>query len=238
MKGVIMAGGNATRLFPLTRVVNKHLLPVGDKPMLQHSVEKMVDAGIDQIMVVTGGEHLGGIAEFLGGGSRFGCRITFRVQEEAGGIAQGLGLAKDFVGNDMVCVLLGDNIFESSLKPLVLEFERGWMKAMIVIKGVPDPERFGVPEIKNGFVVGIEEKPETPKSRFAVTGIYFYDSAVFGIIGGLKPSGRGEMEITDVNNAYIARGNLGCVEIQGWWTDAGTHESYKKANDLVRGIGV
>ena len=240
MKGVILAGGNGTRLLPVTRVVNKHLLPIGlaCKPMIQHCVEKLVGGGILDILVVSGGEHLGGIAEFLGSGKDFGCRVTYRVQESAGGIAQALALAEGFVGNDNCCVLLGDNIFESSMVPLMLEYEmNGFCGAMVVLKQVPDPCRFGVATIGQiGQRVGVTkivEKPDNPESNLAVTGIYFYDASVFGVIRSCTPSKRGELEITDVNNAYIQKRLLNFVELQGWWTDAGTHESYRRANELV-----
>jgi len=236
LKGVILAGGKGTRLLPLTRAVNKHLLPVGDKPMLQHCVEQLVGAGITDILVVTGGEHLGGIAEFLGGGKDFGCSFTFKVQEAAGGIAQALALAEGFVRTgESMCVLLGDNIFEDPLSALVEKYaERLFNGAFVALKRVTDPERFGVPRLKEGKILEIVEKSDDPPSGFAVTGIYFYDSRVFDIIRTLKPSGRGEMEITDVNNAYVRVGQMGFVKLEGWWTDAGTHESLSKANELAR----
>ena len=235
MKGVILAGGQGTRLLPLTRAVNKHLLPVGEKPMLQHCVEKMLEAGILDIMVVTGGEHFGGIAEFLGSGKQFGCRITYRVQEEAGGIAQALLLAEGFPKEgESICVLLGDNIFEDSLLPLAQQFcTYGYNGSMVVLKAVPDPERFGVATIDGNKIVKIVEKPEHPESNLAVTGIYFYDSTVFDIVRRLRPSARGEFEITDVNSAYVVRGQMRFARMDGWWTDAGTHESYRRANELV-----
>ena len=246
MKGVILAGGNGTRLMPLTKAVNKHLLPVGGKPMLQHCVEKMVEAKVGEIMVVTGGEHLGGIAEFLGSGKDFGCGITYRVQEAAGGIAQALSLAEGFVrSGESMCVLLGDNIFKSSMVPLAGTYAKQLCNgAMVVLKQVPDPERFGVATIgiigrgdkTEPGIVEIVEKPKNPKSSYAVTGIYFYDSRVFDIIRMCKPSARGEMEITDVNNLYIQARQMGHVVMEGWWTDAGTHESYRKANELVLGV--
>jgi len=215
--------------------VNKHLLPVGEKPMLQHCVEKMLEAGILDIMVVTGGEHFGGIAEFLGSGKQFGCRITYRVQEEAGGIAQALLLAEGFPKEgESICVLLGDNIFEDSLLPLAQQFcTYGYNGSMVVLKAVPDPERFGVATIDGNKIVKIVEKPEHPESNLAVTGIYFYDSTVFDIVRRLRPSARGEFEITDVNSAYVVRGQMRFARMDGWWTDAGTHESYRRANELV-----
>ena len=242
IKGVILAGGNGTRLMPMTKAVNKHLLPVGQKPMLQHCIEKMTEAGIKDILVVTGGEHLGGIAEFCGSGAGFGCEFTFRVQDAAGGIAQALNLAKGFVRpGEQMCVMLGDNIFESSLSPLVDAYVSSENGAMVVLKHVDDPERFGVPiltKVSEGTnelkITQIEEKPENPATSYAVTGIYFYDEGVFDIINGLTPSDRGELEITDVNNVYIGRNDLGHVVMEGWWTDAGTLESLEKANELVR----
>lgn len=243
MKGVILAGGNGTRLYPATRCLNKHLLPIFDgkvhKPMLQHCVEKMVSAGIDDLLVVTGGEHIGAIAEFLGGGSEFNCHMTYRVQEKAGGIAQALGLADGFVREgESMCVLLGDNIFEGSMSPMVSIYsdfaarEDGRNRAMIVLKQVSHPERFGVAEMdRNGIrVKRIVEKPAKPKTRLAVTGIYFYPHSVFDVIRTLKPSGRGELEITDVNNHFISKGWMESYFLGGWWTDAGTHESYRTAN--------
>jgi glucose-1-phosphate thymidylyltransferase len=241
MKGIILAGGNGTRLMPLTKAVNKHLLPVGGKPMLQHCVDKMVEAKITSILVVTGGEHLGGIAEFLGSGKDFGCKVTYRVQDEAGGIAQALALAEGFIeSGESMCVLLGDNIFDAPLHVLA----DGWNGegARVVLKRVEDPQRFGVATIgkvgDNSGIIKIVEKPENPESDFAVTGIYFYDSRVFDIIRTCKPSSRKELEITDVNNAYVGSGQMGFVLMPGWWTDAGTHESYRLANELVLGLGI
>ena len=239
LKGVILAGGTGSRLSPLTKSINKHLLPIGCKPMIQHCVEKVRRMGIEEIMVVTGGNHLGGIAEFLGGGDDYGCEFHYRVQDKPGGIAQALGLAKSFVGIDDVFVLLGDNIFKDDPKDMAIRYEHyvfGGMEAMIVLKKVSDPQRFGVATIdqKKGWrVKEIIEKPKRPKSDLAVTGLYFYDHGVFEIIETLKPSGRGELEITDVNNEYIRRNKMSCHLMKGWWTDAGTHESYRRANQLV-----
>jgi glucose-1-phosphate thymidylyltransferase len=241
LKGVILAGGQGTRLLPATKVVNKHLLPVGAdcKPMIQHCVEKMLRTGVKEIMVVTGGEHLGGIAEFLGGGEEYGCEFHYRVQDKPGGIAQALGLAESFVGKNNVFVLLGDNIFKDDPKDMVDAFEEGVTKrgaeAMVILKQVPDPQRYGVVTIdqKHGWrVIEIEEKPKNPKSNYIVTGLYFYNWRVFDIIKTLKPSGRGELEITDVNNEYIRRGTMEYYMMKGWWTDAGTHESYQRANEF------
>lgn len=267
IKGVILAGGTGSRMYPLTKSVNKHLLPVGEKPMLQHCVEKMVDAGITDIMVITGGDHLGGIAEFLGSGKDFDCDFTFRVQDRAGGIAEALRLCKDFVGDGDVCVLLGDNMFEDSLSSFVGQYyinKAAGLGAMNILKEVDDPERFGVADI--GFqqnspaggwelcddeeacrrnhkimpnryrirVTNIVEKPKNPETNYAVTGIYFYDSEVFKIVDEQDYSARNELEITDVNNAYIKMGKMGCAFFDGWWSDAGTHESYAHANELIR----
>lgn len=231
MKGIILAGGTGSRLYPLTKVTNKHLLPVGDKPMIYYPIEKLTEAGISEILIVTGTEHMGDVVNLLGSGRDFGCRFTYKVQDEAGGIAQALGLAENFVGNDSMAVILGDNIFESDLKKAVNEFTGSG--AQIMIKQVPDPDRFGVVELDGDKIVGIEEKPAQPKSEYAVTGIYMYDSNVFEFIKTLKPSGRGELEITDVNNHYIRQGKMKYSILEGWWTDAGTPESYKTANDLI-----
>lgn len=235
IKGIILAGGMGTRLFPLTRVTNKHLLPVGRKPMISHCVDKLVDANIKDIMVVTGPEHMGSIVNLLGSGKDYKCQFTYRVQDEAGGIAQALGLCEKFVGNDHCCVILGDNIFTHPLTAYADIF-RGYEKgAMILLKRVEDPGRFGVAELSaNGSkIVGIEEKPMNPKSNLAVTGVYFYDSYVFSIIKLLKPSKRGELEITDVNNDYLNSGELYWSEMGGEWTDAGTFSSLLKANEMM-----
>lgn len=232
MKGIILAGGTGSRLYPLTKVTNKHLLPVGDKPMIYHPIEKLTEVGIDEILIVTGTEHMGAVVNLLGSGKDFGCRFTYKVQDEAGGIAQALGLAENFAGNDPVLVILGDNIFESSLKKAVKDYPgKG---AQILIQDVPDPKRYGVAELDGDKVVSIEEKPSEPKSNYAVTGIYFYDPSVFECIKTLKPSGRGELEITDVNNHYIQKGAMKSSILSGWWTDAGTPESYQIANELIR----
>ena len=231
MKGIILAGGTGSRLFPLTKVTNKHLLPVGNKPMIYHPIEKLTEAGIDEVLIVTGTEHMGDVVNLLGSGKDFGCRFTYKVQDEAGGIAQALGLAENFVGNNTMTVILADNIFETGLKPAIKKYKGSG--SQILIKKVEDPERFGVAELKGGRIIGIEEKPAHPKSENAVTGIYMYDSGVFELINSLEPSGRGELEITDVNNHYIEKGEMEYSVLDGWWTDAGTPESYKAANDLV-----
>lgn len=231
MKGIVLAGGTGSRLFPLTKVTNKHLLPIGTKPMIYYPIEKLIGAGIEEILIVTGTEHMGDVVGLLGSGVEFNCRFTYKVQDQAGGIAQALGLAENFCGNDPMTVILGDNIFESSLR----EGVESWngVGAKIFIKEVHDPQRYGVAEIDGERIVGIEEKPKNPKSNFCVTGIYMYDAGVFEVIKTLKPSGRGELEITDVNNHYIAQGKMGFSMLDGWWTDAGTPDSYRLANELA-----
>lgn len=236
LKGIVLAGGTGSRLLPLTRVTNKHLLPVGSYPMIFYPIYRLKQAGIREILVVTGREHMGDVIELLGSGHDFGVEFTYRVQDEAGGIAQALGLARNFVGLDLCVVILGDNIFEDDISPFVADFAAQKEGAKILLKEVPDPERFGVAEFRDGKIVGIEEKPQKPKSQYAVTGIYMYDATVFDIIKTLRPSRRGELEITDVNNAYIARGNLTYGILQGWWTDAGTPTSLALANELARDL--
>ncbi|MEX0719519.1 MAG: sugar phosphate nucleotidyltransferase [Balneolaceae bacterium] len=232
MKGVILAGGTGSRLYPLTKVTNKHLLPIGDKPMIYHPIEKLTEVGIEEVLIVTGTDHMGDVVNLLGSGKDFGCRFTYKVQDEAGGIAQALGLAENFAGDEPVVVILGDNIFEASLQKAMKNYDG--TGAQILIQKVPDPERFGVAELDGEQVLSIEEKPEKPKSNYAVTGIYFFDAKVFEYIKTLKPSGRGELEITEVNNHYIQSGKMKSSVLEGWWTDAGTPESYRVANDLVR----
>lgn len=235
MKGIILAGGTGSRLFPLTKVTNKHLLPIGEKPMIYYPIQKMLEVGINEILVVTGTDHMGDVVSLLGSGREFGCKFTYKVQDEAGGIAQALGLAENFIGDDTMLVILGDNIFEGSLIKAAKKYNgKG---AHIMIKEVEDPTRYGVPEIKGDSIISIEEKPVIPKSSYCVTGIYFYDCSVFDRIKTLKPSKRGELEITDVNNHYIDQGVMSWSELDGWWTDAGTHESYKIANQLVVKLG-
>ena len=233
MKGIILAGGTGSRLFPLTKVTNKHLLPVGKKPMILHPVEKLVGAGVKEIIIVTGVEHMGAVVTLLGSGKDFGCQFSYKVQDEAGGIAQALGLAESFCRGDQLCVILGDNMFQDSLIPYVNAFKKQNVGARILLKEVHDPWRFGVPELSNEKITGIEEKPKAPKSNFAVTGIYFYDEQVFNIIRTLKPSGRGELEITDVNNYYIQQGTMTYDRLEKEWTDAGTFESLHYANTLM-----
>ena len=235
MRGVLLAGGSGSRLYPLTKVTNKHLLPVGDKPMIFHPIEKMIGAGLSEILVVTGTEHMGAVVGLLGSGREFGCRFTYRVQDEPGGIAQALGLARDFASGDPLLVILGDNIFSADLAEPVRTYRgRG---AKIFLKEVDHPERFGVADLRQGRIQRIVEKPKRPPSNLAVTGIYIYDARVFDIIEGLSPSDRGELEITDVNNAYLDQGLLDHALLDGWWTDAGTFESLALANRLVRGQG-
>lgn len=236
MKGIILAGGTGSRLYPLTKVTNKHLLPVGKYPMVFHAVSKLKQAEIIDILVVTGKEHMGDVVNLLGSGSNMGVSFTYKVQDEAGGIAQALDLAKKFVGEDQMVVILGDNIFKGDILPFVDNFRKQKYGAKILIQEVSDPTRFGVPEMEGDRIVSIEEKPQSPKSNYAVTGIYMFDHKVFDIIKTLKPSDRGELEITDVNNAYIERGELTFDVLQGWWTDAGTHASLAKANELAKDI--
>lgn len=233
LRGVVLAGGTGSRLRPLTKVTNKHLLPVGPKPMIYYPIEKLLGVGIEEILIVTGVEHMGGVVGSLGSGREFGCRFTYKVQDEAGGIAQALGLAENFANGQPLAVILGDNIFQSNLKPHAERFLAQGGGARLLLKQVPDPHRFGVAEIHDGKVLSVEEKPKQPKSNYAITGIYFYDEEVFDIVRMLRPSGRGELEITDVNNCYIRNGRLACDFLDGWWTDAGTFDSLVRANELV-----
>jgi len=233
LRGVVLAGGTGSRLMPLTKVTNKHLLGVGQKPMIYYPIEKLTSIGIEEILIVTGVEHMGDVVSLLGSGKDFGCRFTYKVQDEAGGIAQALALAENFAGGQSLAVILGDNVFESSLKSYADRFIAQRTGARILLKQVTEPQRFGVAELSGDKVIGIEEKPKEPKSDYAVTGIYFYDEAVFDIIRTLKPSVRGELEITHVNEAYIKKGQLAYDILEGWWTDAGTFESLNRANELV-----
>jgi glucose-1-phosphate thymidylyltransferase len=235
MKGIILAGGTGSRLFPLTKVTNKHLLPVGREPMIFHPVHKLVEAGMTEILIVTGVEHMGDVVTLLGSGKDFGCRFTYKVQDEAGGIAQALGLAENFAGRERVCVILGDNIFQDSIGPYAKAFQEQAGGARLILKQVHDPQRYGVAEIDGSKVTRIVEKPKEPKSDLAVVGVYFYDAEVFNYIRELKPSARGELEITDVNNHYLKAGSLHFDRLGGWWTDAGTFESLAAANELVSG---
>ncbi len=233
LRGVVLAGGTGSRLMPLTKVTNKHLLGVGQKPMIYYPIEKLTSIGIEEILIVTGVEHMGDVVSLLGSGKDFGCRFTYKVQDQAGGIAQALALAENFASGQSLVVILGDNIFESGLKGYADKFIAQKTGARILLKQVSEPQRFGVAELSGDKVIGIEEKPEEPKSDYAVTGIYFYDAAVFDIIRTLKPSARGELEITHVNEAYIEKGQLAYDILEGWWTDAGTFESLNRANELV-----
>ncbi len=233
LRGVVLAGGTGTRLRPLTKVTNKHLLPVGKKPMIYHPIEKLLGAGIDEILIVTGVEHMGDVVNMLGSGKDFGCRFTYKVQDQAGGIAQALGLAENFARGERIAVILGDNIFQANLKKYTDKYRRQKSGARILLKEVDNAERFGVAEIKGSKIINIEEKPSKPKTNLAVTGIYFYDAAVFDIIKTLKPSARGELEVTDVNNAYISSGQMEYDILDGWWSDAGTFESLSFVNKLV-----
>ncbi|MCK5567217.1 MAG: NTP transferase domain-containing protein [Actinomycetia bacterium] len=234
MKGVILAGGLGSRLMPCTKVTNKHLLPVYNKPMIYYPLNTLVKGGLEDIMIVTGGNNAGDFLRLLGNGSEFGLKdISYTYQEGEGGIADALKLAENFVDEEKVIVMLGDNMIKDDISGAIKEFEKQPKGAKIFLKKVSDPERFGVAEIKDGKVINIEEKPENPKSNYAVIGLYMYDSDVFEITRTLKPSNRGELEITDVNNEYIRRGAMTYSIIDGWWTDAGTFESLYRASKLV-----
>ena len=234
VKGIVLAGGTGSRLYPLTKVTNKHLLPVAKKPMIFYPIEKLTGAGIEEILIVTGTEHMGAVVSLLGSGREYGCRFTYKVQDEAGGIAQALGLAENFVGDDRMCVILGDNVFADGIGLAVERFaDLPGDSAYVFLKRVPDPTRFGVADVTDGRIAGIEEKPAQPKSDLAVTGIYMYCAEVFDIVRTLKPSGRGELEISDVNDHYARAGRLHYSELDGWWTDAGTFESLARAGELA-----
>ena len=238
MKGVVLAGGLGTRLRPLTAVTNKHLLPVYDQPMIYYPIQTLVNAGITDIMIVTGGNSAGDFLKLLGNGKAFGLKhLNYTYQEGEGGIAQALALVEHFAGGDPVCVVLGDNIIEGNIAAAARAYRHQGGGAKIILKKVPDPDRFGVPELDGKRVLHIQEKPESPKSDYAVIGIYMYDGEVYDIIRTLKPSGRGELEITDVNNAYIKRDEMTWEELEGWWTDAGTFESLFHASKLVAETG-
>jgi len=234
MRGVILAGGKGTRLGELTKVTNKHLLPVGPYPMVYHPLKKLIGANITDILLVSGTEHMGDFVELLGSGKDHQCRLTYRVQDEAGGIAQALGLAELFCTSSRTCVLLGDNIFHAPLSPLLAEADTHPDWAWIGLKEVHDPGRYGVAELQGKRVLSIEEKPIAPRSNYAVVGIYVYPADVFEVIRTLKPSRRGELEITDVNNYYLKQGRMGSSLLDGYWTDAGTLDSLDVANELVR----
>lgn len=232
-RGVILAGGKGTRLGELTKVTNKHLLPVGPYPMVYHPLKKMVGAGLTEILLVSGTEHMGDFIELFGSGKDYNCKLTYRVQDEAGGIAQALGLAELFCTDARLVVILGDNIFYDSLRPLLSAADQHPDWAWVALKQVHDPGRYGVAELRGNQVIDIEEKPANPKSNFAVAGIYVYPADVFKVIRTLKPSGRGELEITDVNRHYLKQGRLGSSLIDGYWTDAGTPDSLAHANQIV-----
>jgi len=233
VKGVVLAGGIGSRLTPLTEVTNKHLLPVGKEPMLWHPLRQLVGSGIEEILVVTSTHHMGSVVQSVGSGKRFGCELTYRVQEEAGGIAHALALAKAFAAADRIVVLLGDNVFEYSIKPHVEDFRRQQRGARVLLKEVGDPERFGVAALDEQVIISIEEKPTKPRSKYAVVGCYMYDERVFDIIGRTKKSARGEYEITAVNNVYIEDRQLEYGFVKGRWTDAGTFESLIEAGRLL-----
>lgn len=234
MKGIVLAGGLGTRMFPLTKITNKHLLPVYNKPMIYYPIQTLVEAGIEDILIVTGGNNAGDFLRLLGNGKEFGLQhLNYTYQEGEGGIAEALGLAEYFADQEKMVVILGDNLIQHGISKSVEAFRRQKRGARILLKEVPEPQRFGVAEIRDGRIVGVEEKPKVPKSNYAVTGIYMYDKQVFDIIKTLKPSDRGELEITDVNNAYIAQGVMSFEILEGWWTDAGTFESLYRATCLI-----
>ena len=238
MKGVILAGGLGTRLHPLTKVTNKHLLPVYDKPMIYYPIQTLINAGIQDILIVTGGNNAGDFLKLLGNGKEFGLKhINYTYQEGEGGIAEALRLAEFFASGEKICVVLGDNIIEKNIRRAAENFRKQKAGAKILLKEVPDPQRFGVPELRGDRIVQIEEKPKNPRSRYAVIGIYLFDQEVFDIIKTLRPSDRGELEITDVNNRYIEKGEMTWDILEGWWTDAGTFESLLRANQLVAQTG-
>jgi glucose-1-phosphate thymidylyltransferase len=233
VKGVVLAGGTGSRLFPLTKITNKHLLPVYDKPMVYYPIETLVDAGITEILLVTGGRNSGDFLRLLANGKQFGAHLSYTYQEGEGGIADALALAERFAQGEPICVILGDNIIEGSIRGAVEAFRQQERGARILLKEVHDAERFGVAEIDGDRIVSIEEKPRQPKSNYAVTGIYMYDGSVFSKIHTLVPSNRGELEITDVNNGYIREGTMQFSFLEGWWTDAGTFDSLLRAANLV-----
>jgi glucose-1-phosphate thymidylyltransferase len=238
MKGVVLAGGLGSRLKPLTKVTNKHLLPVYNEPMIYFPIKTLVNAGIDDIMIVTGGNSAGDFLKLLGNGKDFGLKhLNYTYQEGEGGIADALSLVEHFADDESICVVLGDNIIEGNIRAAKEDYEKQGKGAKILLKKVPDAQRFGVPELDGERVLRIEEKPEIPKSEYAVIGIYFYDARVFDIIKTLEPSSRNELEITDVNNNYIERGEMSWNELEGWWSDAGTFESLLHATNLVAETG-
>ena len=233
MKGIVLAGGTGSRLYPLTKVTNKHLLPVGREPMIFHPIKKLIEAGIEDILIVTGVDHMGDVVSLLGSGKEFGCSFTYKVQDQAGGIAQALGLSRNFCGQDKMVVLLGDNIFNASIADSVQCFQSSQAAAKLLLKEVHDPERYGVATLSGEKILSIIEKPKKPESNLAVTGIYMYNSEVFNAISYCSPSQRGELEISDVNQYFVNAGRCEYEILQGWWTDAGTFSSLKKANELL-----
>lgn len=240
MKGIVLAGGTGSRLYPLTRVTNKHLLPVGRYPMIYHPLMRLRRAGVLEVVIVTSPEHMGDVVNLLGSGSRLGLDLTYRVQDEPGGIAQALALCKTFVGKDPFVVVLGDNVLGEDIGSQVQAFEQQISQngsgARVLLKEVPDPERYGVPEMESGRIKRVIEKPEYPPSSYSVVGIYFYDSSVFDLIDKLTPSDRGELEISDVSNMYADAGTLSHGILQGWWGDAGTFDGLEEANRLARDL--
>jgi len=239
MKGVILAGGLGTRLYPLTKVTNKHLLPVGREPMIFNPIKQLLSCGIRDILVVTSKEHIGDIVGLLGSGDEFNCNFTFKVQDNAGGIAHALALAENFANKERIVVILGDNILTNSIRPYVDAFNKQKTGAKVLLKKVGKPERYGIAALDemSKMIMRIAEKPDKPKSDFAVIGVYMYDDKVFDLIRKIKPSKRGELEITSVNNRYIELGELTHEIIEGEWTDAGTFESLAYANKLLLAIG-
>ena len=236
LKGVVLAGGTGSRLFPLTKVTNKHLLPVGRYPMIYHPLMRMQRAGIKEVAIVTSPEHMGDVVNLLGSGHQFGLDLTYRVQDQPGGIAQAVGLCENFVGDDLFLVILGDNVLADDIDKEAEAYLKQGQGARILLKEVPDPERYGVPRFENGHIVEIIEKPADPPSNYSVTGIYFYDRQVFDFIRNLEPSRRGEFEVSDVSTAYVRAGKLSYGVLNGWWGDAGTLEGWHEANDLARDL--
>lgn len=236
MRGVILAGGTGTRLRPLTNIVNKHLLPVGKYPMIHYAIDKMVSLGITHILLVIGKQSAGLFTDYIGSGQQWGASISYKIQDQAGGIAEALAMAEDFIlPDDNMLVILGDNVFQDDLQAAVAQYKKQPKGAHVFLKTVSDPSRYGVPALDGDRISFIEEKPANPQSPYCVTGIYMYDSQVFDIIRTLHPSARGELEITDVNNAYAAKHALSYSILSGWWTDAGTHSSLQQARSLLAG---
>ena len=233
MKGIILSGGTGTRLYPLTKVINKHLLPVGKKPLIYYAIEQLVNADVTEILIVTGIDHMGDMVNALGSGKEFGCEFTYKVQDEAGGIAQAVGLGEKFSEGDKFVAILGDNLFGDDISIYIDEYKKQKTGARVLLKEVDNPRRFGVAEIVDNKIKEIKEKPKNPKSKYVVTGVCMYDREAFEIIRGLKPSARGELEITDVNNKYVEQGNMTYRILKEWWIDAGTFESLKMANELI-----